>query len=57
MINYQVQLITEMYSSTFIHLLVYKVGLIPAFVLLDYYQRLYSYLLSGLPNFYPIKQI
>ncbi len=46
-----------MYSSTPIHPLICEAGLIPASILLDYRQRLYTHRLLSLPDLHPTKEI
>ena len=57
MINRQVESITGMYSSTPIHPLLCEAGLIPASILLDYRQRIYTCRLLRLPEIHPAKNI
>lgn len=57
MINRQARSITGMYSSTPIHPLLSEAGLIPASVLLDYRQRIYTCRLLRLPEMHPAKEI
>ncbi len=56
-VNRQAWLITSMYSSILIHLLLCKAGLILASILLDYHQRQYTHRLLSLPNVHPTKKI
>ena len=56
-INRQARLITRMYSSTPIHPLLCKASLSPAFILLNYRQKLYTHRLLSLPNLHPTKKI
>ena len=56
-INRQARSITRMYSSTPIHPLLCEAGLIPASVLLDYRQRIYTCRLLRLPEMHPAKEI
>ena len=57
MINRQAQSITGMYSSTPVHPLLCEAGLSPAFILLDYRQRLYTHRLLSLPDLHLTKKI
>ena len=55
LVNRQARSITEMYSSTPIHPLLDKAGLISAKILLDSCQKKYAYWLLTLPNYHPAK--
>ena len=57
MINRQARSITGMYSTTLIHPLLCEAGLVPASVLLDHRQRVYTHRLLCLPNSHPTKEI
>ncbi len=57
MINRQARSITGMYSSTPIHPLLCKAGLIPASILLDYRQRAYTCRLLVLSELHSAKEI
>lgn len=57
MINRQAQLITEIYSSIPVYLLLCKTGLTPALILLDYCQQRYSLGLLSFYNLYSTKMI
>lgn len=57
MLNRRTYLITEMYSSTFLHPLLYEAALIPACITLNTRQRLYDYQLISLPDKYLTKKI
>ena len=56
-INRQARSITGMYSSTPIHPLLCEAGLVPASVLLDHRQRVYTHRLLCLPDSHPTKEI
>ena len=57
LLNRQRRAISGMYESTPITPLMEKVGLIPVAIMLDYYQRRYTYRLLTLADGHPIKDI
>lgn len=46
-----------MYLNTLVHLLFSKLGLILAFIILDYHQKRYTHQLFSLLDLYPTKEI
>ena len=57
LINRQARAITEMYPSTSIQALMSAAGLVPARILLDHRQRIYTYRLLCLPDDHPTKKL
>ena len=57
LINRQARAITGMYSSTPVQPLLTEAGLVPAQVLLNNRQRMYTYRLLSLPEDHPVKNI
>ena len=57
LINRQARSITGMYPSTPIATLISESGLIPAHIMLDFWQRMYSYRFLSLPESIPTKDI